>query len=130
MTVYISGPVTGKRNNNRKAFEKAQAKLEKTFGFEGDAFRIISPMKIAETVEMNFSDMNRILRKAKKPEWADYMKSCIKRLCDSSHVFFLKGWEKSRGAVLERHIAESLGLICVESIEELLEKIKGEKIWS
>jgi hypothetical protein len=130
MTVYISGPITGKRNGNRRAFEKALEKLEKEFGYGKGAFRVITPMKIAETVEANFADMNRILNKSKKPQWEDYMKSCIKRLCDSTHVFFLKGWEKSRGAVLERHIAESLGIVCAESITELQEKIKGGYTWN
>jgi hypothetical protein len=31
----------------------------------------------------------------------------------------LKGWEESRGAALERHIAETLDIPCVESIDAL-----------
>jgi hypothetical protein len=128
MTVYISGPITGKRNGNRRAFKKAQEKLEKSFCYENGKFRIISPVKIAESVELNFSDMNRILEKQKIPQWEDYMRSCIKRLCDSTHVYFLKGWKKSRGALLERKIAEELNIPCVESIEEL-KSMEGGESW-
>jgi hypothetical protein len=128
MTVYISGPITGKRNRNRRAFEKAQGKLEKNFCHDDGKFRIISPVKIAESVELNFSDMNGILARQRKPQWEDYMRACIKRLCDSTHVYFLKGWEKSRGALLERKIAEELNIPCVESIEEL-KNMEGGESW-
>ncbi|GHU13003.1 hypothetical protein FACS1894161_2410 [Spirochaetia bacterium] len=128
MTVYISGPITGKRNGNRKAFEKAQEKLEKEFGYEEGKFRIISPVKIGETVNQNFEDTRLWLGKAIKPQWEDYMKACIKRLMDATHVFFLKGWDKSRGAVLERKIAEGLNIPCAETIEEL-KNSKGVDTW-
>jgi hypothetical protein len=129
MTIYISGPITGKRNNNRRAFEKAHEKLEKTFGYEDGKFRIISPIKIAETVDLNFSDTNKVLSKHKTPKWEDYMRACIKRLCDATHVYFLKGWEKSKGAVLERKIAEGLGIPCAENIEEL-KMATGMESWN
>lgn len=128
MTVYLSGPITGKRNNNRRAFEKAQEKLEKAFGYEDGKFRIVSPVKIGEMVDLNFAEMNRILTRAKKPKWEDYMRACIKRLCDASHVYFLKGWQKSKGAVLERYIAEALGIPCAETIEEL-QGMRGLESW-
>jgi len=120
MTVYISGPITGKRNGNRKAFEKAAEKLEKEFeNHEEGQFRIISPLEIADAVNQNFDEMRRIRVNFRKPEWADYMRACIKRLCDATNVFFIKGWQESKGALLERHIAEALGIPCAETIEEL-----------
>jgi hypothetical protein len=127
MTVYISGPITGKRNKNRRAFEKAQEKLERIFGNTEGKFRIISPVKIAEDVETNFSDLNKIGIQA-LAKWEDYMKACIKRLCDATHVYFLKDWEKSRGATLERQIAEGLGIPCADSIEAL-KAMEGTETW-
>jgi hypothetical protein len=62
MIIYISGPVTGIRNNNRRNFEKARKKLEDAF-FDS---RIISPLQIALMVELD--------QKHTKPEWADYMR--------------------------------------------------------
>lgn len=119
IAVYISGPITGKRNNNRRAFEKAYEKIEKTFGYEDGTFRIITPVKIAETVEFNLAEINRILLGKKKPAWEDYMRACIKRLCDATHAYFIKGRQASRGSVLERHIAEAPGIPCADSIDAL-----------
>jgi tRNA U54 and U55 pseudouridine synthase Pus10 len=120
MIIYISGPMTGIRNYNRRAFEKAHEKLEKAFSPE--SIQIISPVKIAETVNTNFADMNRILCKAKKPQWEDYMKACIKRLPEAHCMLLLKGWQDSRGARLEAIIADELGICRAESIEELKQK--------
>jgi hypothetical protein len=114
--------MTGIQNYNRRAFEKAREKLEKAFS--PGSIQIISPVKIAEIVNMNFRTMNRILCRAKKPQWEDYMKACIKRLPEANFVFLLEGWLYSRGAMLEVYIAEELGITHVESIEELKEKIK------
>jgi hypothetical protein len=115
MIIYISGPVTGIRNNNRRNFEKARKKLEDAF-FDS---RIISPLQIALMAELD--------QKHTKPQWADYMRACIKALMDATHVYFIKGWEKSRGAILERQIAEGLDIPCAESIEDLKTIISGGK---
>jgi hypothetical protein len=122
MTVYISGPMTGIRDYNRRAFEKAHKKLEKAF--PPGSIHIISPVKIAEIVNANFTDMNRILCRAKKPQWEDYMKACIKRLPEANFVFQLRGWQNSRGARLEAIIANELGIPRAESIEELKQEIE------
>jgi hypothetical protein len=112
--IYISGPISGMRNNNRRNFEKAAKKLADTF----TDCRVISPMQIGLAVE---SDQKR----PEKPEWADYMRGCVKSLMDATHVYFIKGWQKSRGALLERNIAEGLEIPCAESIEELKKIISG-----
>jgi tRNA U54 and U55 pseudouridine synthase Pus10 len=127
MTVYISGPMTGMRNFNHKAFEKAREKLEKAFS-PGESIQIISPVKIAEIVNANFADMNRILCRAKKPQWEDYMKACIKRLPEANFVLLLKGWQNSRGAMLEVNIADELKIPHAESIEELKQKIEEARL--
>jgi predicted RNA-binding protein with PUA-like domain len=64
MTIYISGPMTGIRNYNHRAFEKAHEKLEKAF-LQRESVRIVSPVKIAKIVDANFMDMNRILCRKK-----------------------------------------------------------------
>jgi hypothetical protein len=130
MTVYLSGPITGKRDNNRRAFEKAHSKivaalneLEKYKKIE--EWKIVNPLGIAGNVEYQFDCLNYIRYKKIKPQWEDYMRACIKELCDADCVFLIKGREKSRGATLERHIAENLQISCVESTEELMKLIKA-----
>jgi hypothetical protein len=119
MVIYISGPITGMRNNNNKSFEKAHVEISKDFP---DA-KIIDPLEIAKEIEADFDAINSNLYHKKKPQWGDYMRRCIPRLCLATHVFFLKKWQTSRGAKLEHEIAESLEIPCIESMEEL-KKIK------
>jgi hypothetical protein len=71
---------------------------------------------VAREIEADFDLVNKNLYHKKKPQWGDYMRRCIPRLCIATHTYFLKGWEESRGVALERHIAETLDISCVESI--------------
>ena len=41
-------------------------------------------------------------------EWCTCMRNDIKALCDCDAIFMLRGWENSKGATLERHVAEQL----------------------
>ncbi|GHV90458.1 hypothetical protein AGMMS50268_09610 [Spirochaetia bacterium] len=123
MIVYLSGPITGLRDNNRRAFTKALDRIGELALAE---IFVISPLQLAEKVEAYFGEYNRNQYHVIKPEWSDYMRLCIARLCTVDCVYFLKNWQKSKGASLERHIAESLDIPCVESAEEL-KKIYGER---
>lgn len=50
-------------------------------------------------------------------EWADYLrKDLIAMLTDCTAVATLPGWESSRGALLEVHVAGALGMR-VESVD-------------
>jgi hypothetical protein len=124
MIVYLSGPITGMRDHNRRNFSKAQKKIEETLTGQ-KPLQIINPNKLAEIVEFQFSGKNRNLYHVIKPQWSDYMRYCIENLVHASCVYFLKGWEKSKGAMLERHIAETLAIPCVENTDEL-KKVYGE----
>jgi hypothetical protein len=129
MIVYLSGPITGMRDNNRRGFEKAHGKiidaLQNTKVW--DTLKIINPMAITAEVNDCFDQINKNHHQKIKPQWGDYMKACIPALCTATHVLFIKGWQKSKGATLERHIAESLGIPCAETVEELLAIHRREK---
>jgi hypothetical protein len=120
--VYISGPITGMRDNNRRGFEKAHGKIIDAFRGTKvwDALRIINPLAITGYVNDCFDQINKNCHRKIKPQWGDYMKACIPELCTATHVLFIKGWEKSKGAALEWQIAEAIGIPCVESIDDLL----------
>jgi hypothetical protein len=87
--IYISGPMTGIEQLNFPAFARAAKFLR-------DAGATVSaPHEIA----------------MKYPEsWEKCMAEDIKALCDCEAVFMLDGWEKSKGAHLELHIAHRLNL--------------------
>ena len=92
--IYISGRITGKKNW-QDDFNIAKIVL-KNKGYK----EIVNPVDIDEVVK----------RSVENPTYSDYMKEDIYRLtlCDS--IFMLKGWWRSKGARLERHIAKVLGM--------------------
>jgi len=51
-------------------------------------------------------------------DWATCMKTDIRHLVECDSIALLPGWEKSRGASLEQHIAQSLGLGVMHLSEE------------
>lgn len=87
--VYISGPMTGLPEFNFPAFHAA-ARLLRAAGHEA-----VNPAEInAET----------------GGDWHYYLRADIKALCDCDALALLPGWEGSKGAHLELHIAHRLGL--------------------
>jgi hypothetical protein len=115
MTIYISGAITGVPNNNKQAFQT-------TYTWIADAGRryvrknikIVNPLHIGTRLKKSFAAQGR-----GEPEWADYMRACIKKLCDATYVYFLNDWAMSAGASMERYVAKRLGIPCVDSMDEL-----------
>lgn len=89
MKVYISGPMTGYPDFNHPAFEQAAQDLLAA-GHEP-----LSPT--APPVVPG-------------QPWADYMRADLRDLLDADGVALLNGWEASKGARLEVHVAHELGL--------------------
>lgn len=58
-------------------------------------------------------------------KWEDYMREDIKALCDCDGIALLPGWERSRGAHLEVHIAHRLGLQ-IWDLDKLLSAARNE----
>jgi hypothetical protein len=118
MTVYISGPITGISDNNKPAFDEAYSRIFR-LGIEN--LEIINPLCIAKWLEELFEKTGR-----GEPEWEDYMRACIKKLCDATCVYFLENWMQSKGATLERYIAEQLNIPCVDNMEALKKITEAE----
>lgn len=90
--VYIAGPMTGYPELNYPAFEMAAKKL-RSMGFE-----VVSP------AELNLIDESYLRA----------MRKDILALVDCDHIVMLDGWEKSKGATLEHHIATVLEIERIE----------------
>lgn len=88
--LYIAGPMTGHDDYNRPAFHQAAAQLRAA------GYHVISP---AETPQP-----------AAHAEWADWTRASLKRMLDADAVALLPGWQASRGANLEVHVAAKLGM--------------------
>jgi len=91
MRVYVSGPMTGLPNLNFPAFHKAAASLR------ASGYEVVNPAELDESDGVDLP-------------WADYLRRDIRYLLDCTHIALLPGWENSRGARLEKHIADELGM--------------------
>lgn len=89
VAVYLAGPMTGLPDSNYPAFNAAAAELR------ANGWTVENP---AECLL------------AEDAEWHDFMRSGITQLMRCRHVVMLPGWEKSRGATIERALALQLDI--------------------
>jgi hypothetical protein len=93
MKIYISGQITGLDLATAKAnFQKAEGYLRSFCGFND----IVNPMKI-------HPDGNSYT-------WAQYMRADLKALMDCDAIFLMPNWNQSRGAMIEKRLAEDIEL--------------------
>ncbi len=85
--VYVSGPMSGINGHNFPAFNAAAEQL-RAAGYEVE----------------NPADKGVI----EGWEWEDYLRYDLVKLLECDEVVALPGWEQSRGAQLEVHVAQSL----------------------
>ena len=100
MRLYIAGPMTGYPEFNYPAFFRAAEQLQ-AVGIE-----TINPAR---------TDGREGCR-----EWLDYMRASLIDVAACDGIATLPGWQDSRGAALEVHIARSLDLP-VRPVEAWLE---------
>lgn len=87
MKVYISGPMTGLPQFNYPAF-----------------------FDMAEHIcAIGYEPLNQAAQ-PEQPSWEAYMRHDIKLLMDADMVVMLPGWEQSKGAKIEKQIAEQLNI--------------------
>lgn len=87
--IYISGPISGFKDNNRSAFIDAEAQL-RAAGHE-----VFNP------IDNGLPDDS---------DWSTHMRADIKALMECQTIYVLKNWHISKGASLELHIAKQLGM--------------------
>lgn len=95
--VYLSGPMTGLPDLNFPAFHAAAATL-RAAGFD-----VVSPAEVNPDHSM---------------PWEQCLRLDIKALCDCDAIALMPGWENSKGAHLELHIAHRIGLT-IKNIADL-----------
>ncbi len=96
MRIYIAGPMTGIPEFNFPAFHAAAAAL-RSMGHEA-----INPAEVVTDTTTS---------------WAECMRRDIPALLTCEAVVTLDGWEKSKGANLEIHIARALGMPVMTMIQ-------------
>lgn len=92
MKIYVAGPMTGLPEFNYPAFIEA-ARMLRELGYE-----------VYNPVDTNDNNPNPEV----VPSWEWYMREGLKMVLECDGIALLPGWATSRGAMLERHVAESL----------------------
>ena len=98
--IYIAGPMTGHPEFNYPAFFKAENSI-------GHEWQVFNPARMDG---IDTTGMKGHLGEV--PEFC--LKAAMKRnceaICQCDAIYMLKGWEKSRGALIEFQLAVYLGL--------------------
>lgn len=99
-TVYICGPITDMPQNNYPAFETAEVELKKR------GIPCVNPHALFD--QMNHNGFTH----------DEYMRTCISFLAQCDKVVTLRGWEGSKGALIETRVARLLDkeIAIIESI--------------
>ncbi len=87
MKVYISGAMTGMPEYNYPAFFAAEEMLKE------QGYDVVNPARSG--VREGWC-------------WGDYVREDLKWLVECDKIAMIPGWENSKGARLERHIAQNL----------------------
>jgi hypothetical protein len=92
---YLSGPMTGIDAWNFPAFHAAAAKLR------AEGYEVISPAELDEAEDVPLGS---------RP-WADYLRRDLVAMLEGgcTVIALLPGYESSKGAMLELHVAAALG---------------------
>lgn len=96
--VYIAGPMTGYPEWNHPEFHAAAAVLR------AKGLRVINPAELHEA-------------EAATP-WGWYLRRDLAQLVKCNRVVLLPGWHGSRGAQLEHHVAQALGMTITYPTED------------
>lgn len=103
MRLYIAGPMSGLPDFNYPAFFAAEAALEAL------GHTPLNPAKNdGQTVEEAIASSGTNENPAHP--WEYYLRRDIPKVVSADALVMLPGWQKSRGANLEVHIATSLGM--------------------
>lgn len=85
--IYVAGPMTGIPLDNYPAFNTETARLRAL------GYHVENPAE-----------------NPRQDSWEAYMRQSIRQMLTCDLVAFLPGWAESRGALLERYVAQQVGL--------------------
>lgn len=102
MIIYVAGPVSGMPLDNRPAFEEAREALLAA------GYLALVPHDVV----------------APGTEWGTAMRATVAAMMGCGGVALLPGWQASRGAKVERDVAQAVG-ITVKGVAGWLEEARA-----
>ena len=103
--VYLSGQISGLTEEQYATDFADAAEFIRSEGFIP-----VSPLSIPACPDESCGSDKTFSSGAYQHDWKCYMKYDIIGLFDCDAIFMLERWENSRGATIERTIAEVIGL--------------------
>lgn len=107
MKVYIAGPIAGQVNGNREAFAQRAKELEAA-GHEP-----VNPWDIPPDHD-NGDCIGGKVYETSTHEYGCFLRNDLMVMMWCDAVSPLPGWEDSKGAATEMHVAKSIGLVILE----------------
>ncbi len=101
VTLYLSGPMSGLPEFNYPAFTSA-AKILRSQGHA-----VVSPHELP-------ADCPGCLNTGYEHSWSEHMRVDLAALLTCDVIVMLPGWQQSRGALLEKSVAEAIGLMVID----------------
>lgn len=103
MKLYVAGPMSGYPEHNFPAFREA-ARVLRIMGHD-----VTSPVEMDEAGGFDAATAPNVA--SGSPEWATFLARDVIVIAgaDVEGVVVIDGWEESRGAALEVHVARELG---------------------
>lgn len=100
-TIYLSGPMTGIPEYNYPEFRRYAEK------YRAEGFTVVSPHEMDEA-DGSAPGPDGAL----KMPYTEYLRRDVAKLAQPGidRMYLMPGWQKSRGANLEKHVAESIGI--------------------
>lgn len=92
--LYLAGPMSGLPELNFPAFHAEAARL-RSLGFD-----VVNPAELCDDIA---------------GAWAQCMRRDLAALLTCEGIALLPGWERSRGATLEHHVAKALGMLVFDA---------------
>ncbi len=101
VTLYLSGPMSGLPEFNYPAFKAATERLRS----QGHA--VVSPHELP-------ADCPGCANIGYEHSWSEHMRVDLAALLTCDVIVMLPGWQQSRGARLEKSVAEATGLMVID----------------
>ena len=101
MTLYLSGPMSGLPEFNYPAFKTAAERLR------SKGHTVVSPHELP-------ADCLGCANIGHEHSWAEHMRVDLAALLTCDVIVLLPGWSQSKGAQLEKTVAEAVGMMVID----------------
>lgn len=112
MKIYIAGPITTDPEHWQEHFAAAEETLRQKY----PSAEIVNPLTLENEPEC--IEIRQLLEEGSEELWNWMLRRDIRHLMTCTHIYLLRGWEKSNGARLELRTAVDVGIVPLIELPE------------